>query len=388
VPYIQLSWQCNRHLGSVRDIYCNFKRLPSKMQPSDTSFMQMNATSGPLFAVSVTTVSLALCAFVSCMIAIGTRRRQVGTGFIAVGMLLWIAVIGGCIAVGSIVQSTIRNCATSNNGAGSKADVGAAASAVQLQRATSEVDVQYAASSNAPSSLHNRLGLSVPTLASSASHARPLTEALAEQAQLPLPFSSPVLAASPLSSVPLTHHGSVKQLPPALVNTGMSHAEKRRRKSRRKSVQWQDGISHSDSGGSITSQTSSLTSSRTFDKWDPPIRVSSPGTFNSNAPDTLQIIPYESAAAPQLSPSPLQQQFGCIGAIGQESNTSSLLQGPRFYNPQQNNIPDVNAIRIERERFQMRPDTPDLDRLRRIEGLREAGALLGPPRDHRTVAIG
>lgn len=49
--------------------------------------------------------------------------------------------------------------------------------------------------------------------------------------------------------------------------------------------------------------------------------------------------------------------------------------------------PTVEEIRIERERFQSRPDTPDLDRKRRTSLLREYALDMGHPRDGSMIPL-
>ena len=49
--------------------------------------------------------------------------------------------------------------------------------------------------------------------------------------------------------------------------------------------------------------------------------------------------------------------------------------------------PTVEEIRIERERFHSRPDTPELDRKRRTSMLREFALDLGHPRDGSMIPL-
>ncbi len=60
--------------------------------------------------------------------------------------------------------------------------------------------------------------------------------------------------------------------------------------------------------------------------------------------------------------------------------------GPVFYRPQRR-YPSVDDIALERQAFNARPDTPDIDRRRRVGLLQEAALMMGPPRDGHMVPI-
>lgn len=61
-------------------------------------------------------------------------------------------------------------------------------------------------------------------------------------------------------------------------------------------------------------------------------------------------------------------------------------RGPMWYTPP-SRYPSVDDIAAQRQRFQARPETPAIDRQRRVGMLREAALMLGPPRDGSLVPM-
>ncbi len=78
---------------------------------------------------------------------------------------------------------------------------------------------------------------------------------------------------------------------------------------------------------------------------------------------------YQSAAAPPVEPLP----------------PNNFHQASSYYTPPQNRYPTVDEIAQERQRFQARPQTPEMERARRLGGVLEASAMLKP--DYMSVPV-